>query len=124
MKQNNAIKRSVLRVIALTVCIFPPAIATISYFPVWVVREDTSVLSGMALLVLTIVLIPLMKYIKEKMESPSAPVIWMISFLLFFLLSKIATEMTIISLIGFISNLIGTLIFKLADKITTVTEEK
>ena len=124
MKQNNAIKRSVLRVIALTVCILPPAIATISYFPVWVVREDTSVLSGMALLVLTIVLIPLMKYIKEKMESPSAPVIWMISFLLFFLLSKIATEMTIISLIGFISNLIGTLIFKLADKITTVTEEK
>ena len=124
MKQNNAIKRSVLRVIALTVCIFPPAIATISYFPVWVVREDTSVLSGMALLVLTIVLIPLMKYIKGKMESPSAPVIWMISFLLFFLLSKIATEMTIISLIGFISNLIGTLIFKLADKITTVTEEK
>lgn len=124
MKQNNAIKRSVLRVIALTVCILPPAIATIAYFPVWVVREDTSVLSGMALLVLTIVLIPLMKYIKEKMESPSAPVIWMISFLLFFLLSKIATEMTIISLIGFISNLIGTLIFKLADKITTVTEEK
>ena len=124
MKQNNAIKRSVLRVIALTVCILPPAIATISYFPVWVVREDTSVLSGMALLVLTIVLIPLMKYIKEKMESPSAPVIWMISFLLFFLLSKMATEMTIISLIGFISNLIGTLIFKLADKITTVTEEK
>ena len=124
MKQNNAIKRSVLRVIALTVCILPPAIATISYFPVWVVREDTSVLSGMALLVLTIVLIPLMKYIKGKMESPSAPVIWMISFLLFFLLSKIATEMTIISLIGFISNLIGTLIFKLADKITTATEEK
>ena len=124
MKQNNAIKRSVLRVIALTVCILPPAIATIAYFPVWVVREDTSVLSGMALLVLTIVLIPLMKYIKEKMESPSAPVIWMISILLFFLLSKIATEMTIISLIGFISNLIGTLIFKLADKITTVTEEK
>ena len=65
-----------------------------------------------------------MKYIKGKMESPSAPVIWMISFLLFFLLSKIATEMTIISLIGFISNLIGTLIFKLADKITTATEEK
>ena len=124
MKQNNAIKRSVLRVIALTVCISPPAIATISYFPVWVVREDTSVLSGMALLVLTIVLIPLMKYIKEKMESPSAPVIWMISFLLFFLLSKIATEMTIISLIGFVSNLIGALIFKLADRTTTVTEEK
>ncbi len=124
MKQNNAIKRSVLRVIALTVCILPPAIATISYFPLWVVREDTSILSGMALLVLTVVLVPLMKYIREKMASPSAPVLWMVSFLLFFLLSKIAAEMTVISLIGFISNLIGAILFKLADRFTTVTEEK
>jgi fumarate reductase subunit C len=50
------------------------------------------------------------------MKSASSPVMWFIIFVTFFLLSKIADEMTVISFVGFVTNLIGTLLFNLAKK--------
>ena len=41
---------------------------------------------------------------------------WLIAFILFLSLSRIADEMTVISFVGLISNLIGSLIFKLARR--------
>jgi hypothetical protein len=41
---------------------------------------------------------------------------WFILFVIFFLLSKIAHEVTVISFVGFITNLIGTLLFNLAKR--------
>jgi Co/Zn/Cd efflux system component len=50
--------------------------------------------------------------------------LWFISFLLFFSLSKIAEEMTVISFIGFTSNLIGAFFFKLGDRANTGEENE
>ncbi len=41
---------------------------------------------------------------------------WFLCFALFFSLSKIADEMTVISFVGFVSNLIGAGVFKLAGR--------
>lgn len=114
---NNLTKRLLLRLIGLGVCILPPAVAVFSYFPLWISRNDSSALSGFSLVLFFITLIPLYKYAARALKSPSAHTLWFISFAAFFILSSIADEMTVISFVGFISNLIGSLIFKAARKL-------
>ena len=41
---------------------------------------------------------------------------WLVSFLIFFCLSRIADEMTVISFVGFVGNLIGALFFHLGRR--------
>ncbi len=119
---NNAVKLLVLRAIGLAVCIFPVSAAIFSYFPLWLKRSDNSALSGFALILFFVALVPLYRYIGKALKSPSAHTLWFIVFLSFFLLSKIADEMTVIAFVGFISNLIGSVIFKLAARYNTRTE--
>ena len=45
----------------------------------------------------------------ERVDRWTAPL-----FVLFFVLSKIADEMTVIAFVGFVSNLLGALLFKLS----------
>ena len=78
--------------------------------------ETGAVLSGFALILLLLSFVPLFKLVKKMLESPAAHTMWLICFILFFCLSKIADEMTVISFVGFVSNLIGAAIFKLADR--------
>ncbi len=123
MKQSNPLKFALLRITGLSVCIFPAFIAVLSYFPIWMARNDTSIVSGFTLLLLGVSLIPLWKYISIVMRSPSAPLMWLIMFVIFFTLSKIAEEMTVISFVGFVSNLIGAAIFRFADRYKQKKEE-
>ena len=62
--------------------------------------------------------VPAVRFFKKIIASPSATLIWFISFVLFFSLSRIAEDMTVISFVGFISNLVGAVFFKLADRYT------
>lgn len=107
------LKRALLFSLALAVSVIPPLAATVSFFPLW--RSDpASALSGGVLLIMIICAAPIFKALGRILASPSAPVIWLILFLLFFSLSKIAEQMTVISFVGLISNAIGALLFKLA----------
>jgi hypothetical protein len=115
--QNNFIKIAVIRSLALLVCIAPPLIATVSYFPIWMIRGDAYVLSGFALCLAMLSLIPFYKHLSKILRSPSAYTVWLILFIVFFLLSRIADEMTVISFIGFICNLLGALLFRLARRL-------
>jgi hypothetical protein len=65
---------------------------------------------------IAVALVPLYKHIKQTLKSPSAPLMWFFSFAVFMLLSRIADEMTVISFVGFVTNLIGSLFFKAAKK--------
>ena len=116
-RKNNLSKIILIKAIALITCIAPALTATLSYFPIWLNKGDACVISGLALCLITISLIPFYKQVGGILKSPSAYVIWLILFIIFFLLSKIADEMTVISFIGFISNLIGAMLFKLARKL-------
>ena len=115
--QNNFIKVTVIRSLALLVCIAPPLIATVSYFPIWMIRGDAYVLSGFALCLAMLSLIPFYKHLSKILRSPSTYTVWLILFIVFFLLSRIADEMTVISFIGFICNLLGALLFRLARRL-------
>jgi chromate transport protein ChrA len=71
------------------------------------------VLSGFSILLLTLGAIPLFKLIKRSLRSPSAHTLWFIIFVIFFCAERIADEMTVISFVGFIGNLLGALCFRI-----------
>ncbi len=113
---KHSTKASIIRLIGLAVCIIPVAAATLSYFPVWKQRGSGELLSGFTVLLLILCIFPLIKAIKHLLRSPSIFTLWLFSFLLFMLVDSIASEMTVISFVGAVSNFIGGILFKIARK--------
>lgn len=109
-------KRLFLRIIGISFCTVPVITAILTYFPLWREKGGTAVLSGFTLLLTVLALTPLMKTLKRLLRSPAVHTMWFIVFAVFLLLSKIADEMTVISFVGFIGNLIGAFFFKAANK--------
>ena len=109
-------KRMLLKATGLAFCVLPPISAILTYFPIWVAKGGETVISGFTLLLITAALIPLWRYIKRSLASPASYTLWLIAFIAFLALSNIAKDMTVISFVGFVGNLIGALFFKLADK--------
>ena len=114
--------RLILRTAGLILCILPPLAATLFYFPVWAV-EGTKIVSGITLLLLALSALPLYKLLRDMLRSPASYTVWLILFLLFALLSKIAEEMTVISFVGFISNTLGAVLLRLGRKEEKKNEE-
>ena len=114
VKDLNPTKRLFFNALGLAISIIPVTAAILSYFPVWAKRGDSSLLSGISLVLIAIALVPLYKHVRAALKSPSAPMMWFFSFLIFLLLSRIADEMTVISFVGFVTNVIGSLCFKRA----------
>lgn len=107
-------KRLLLKAAGLGFCIIPPALATLFYFPVWISKGGEFVFSGMALILLIFALLPLWRAISRMLKSPAVYTIWLIAFIVFSSLSRIADEMTVISFVGFISNAVGAVLFRLS----------
>lgn len=99
---------------ALISCTVPVICATLAYFPEWIERGDGTAISGAFLLMLILAAHPLLKAFRMIFHSPASYVMWLVAFLLFLSLSKIAHEMTVISLVGFLSNLLGAFLFRIA----------
>ena len=113
---NSAGKRFLLYSIGLLICTVPVVSSIILYFPIWKERSAAAALSGFTLLLILAALVPLFSTVKNMLRSPAAYTMWFIAFISFFFLSRIADEMTVISFVGFISNLIGAIFLKAAKK--------
>ena len=111
-------KRILLFLVGLAVCTLPVLIAALSYFPIWSERGDGSIISGLLLLIVILAATPIFKAIKMLFRSPAAYLMWLFAFAVFFSLERIAHEMTVISLVGFISNVCGAFIFRLCTRDT------
>lgn len=116
---KNATKRGgfvnlILLISGFVLCIVPPAICTLTYFPIWRMSGYASCIAGGTALIITVCFLPLYKFISRVIRSYSSYVMWLCLFLLFFALSKIAEQMTVISLVGFVGNLLGEVCFRLA----------
>ena len=107
-------KRKILSLIAILVSTVPAVTAVLLYFPIWRAKGGEYALCGLTLLLLLLSAVPFFKLFKRIFSSPSAPMMWFLIFVFFLLLSKIADEITVISFVGFISNLIGSSFIKLA----------
>lgn len=114
---NARIKSYILILFGLAVSIIPTIIAAVSYFPIWKERGTNAVFSGFLLLLMLISIIPLFKFLKKVFESPSIQFTWLFIFILFSLMKSIVNEMIVISLVGFISNSLGAILFKLSKRV-------
>ena len=102
-----------LHIIGFILCTVPPILCTISYFPLWKSTGYESCIAGGTALLIAVCAVPIYKAIKRYFSSPSASFMWLIIFLIFFTLSKIADEMTVIAFSGFVGNLLGSLCFRI-----------
>ena len=112
-----------LLIVGFILCIAPPAVCALSYFPIWKTSGYASCIAGGTAVLLTLCFIPIYKLISHAIKSYSSYVMWLIFFLAFFALSKIAEQMTVISLVGFIGNLLGEVCFRIARRSDTADEE-
>ena len=115
-QKNNIFVNNILHIAGISLCTLPPAICTLLYFPLWIESGSTKTLAGGAAFLLVISAIPLFKLLKRYFSSPASYVLWLIAFLVFSLVSKVAHEMTVITFVGFVSNAIGAIVFWLANK--------
>lgn len=111
-------KGYLLKALGLVLSVLPPTLATLSYFPIWIAEGGEFVASGLSLLLLLVSFLPLWNLIKRLLASPSVFTVWLIAFIAFFALSRIADEMTVISFIGFIGNLLGAICYRAAKRYT------
>ncbi len=114
MKINS--KTIFLRICGVLISSLPPIIAALSYFPLWKNESGAAALSGLTLALLLIGSAPIFKFLKRILKSPSVCIIWLLIFILFVSLKEIADEMIVISFVGFVSNALGAIIFKLGER--------
>ena len=113
---NQRPKELLLILLGLAICILPPLAAIITYFPIWAERGGAATLSGLALLLMLFAFSPMLKALRRILRSPASYTMWFIGFIIFFALSRIAEQMTVICFIGFVSNLIGAVFFRASKK--------
>ncbi len=114
MKSRMKPKNILIYLLALIVSVVPVAAATLSYFPIWKETGGGKLISGFALLLLLLSAKPIFNHFKRELSSPSVPLMWFLLFLIFFSLSRIADEMTVIAFVGFTSNALGALLFRIS----------
>ena len=124
MKTANQKLRILFFSLGLIISIVPPLISILSFFPLWLGGGSAKVASGFTLLLCFIAHAPLFKVINKILRSGASYLMWLVIFICFFLLEKIAYEMTVISFIGFISNLVGAVFFKLSKRYGGEDEEE
>lgn len=106
-----------LTILAWLFCIGIPIIVILTYFPLWIERDSASTMSGISVIFLLIVIIPLVKYAKQVFTSVySCLIIWAIFLGLFVSLENIISEMIIVCEVALGSNIVATILFASAKK--------
>ena len=109
-------KAFLLRCIGMVFFIVPPVVATANYFPL-LSGQPRKQLSFAAVALILIAFIPLWRFIKQMLKSPSALKIWVALFLIFLVCESIASEVKCIAIVGVIGSLIGDAFFIWAKKV-------
>ena len=115
-KNNQNFVKFALHFGGLILCVVPPIICTLSYFPLWKSAGGEQLVSGGTALLIILAMIPFYKYLRKALESAASYMIWLVIFVFCFLMAKIINEITVIAFVGLISNLIGALLMKLGDR--------
>lgn len=105
-------RRPLFLLLGFLFSVLPPAGATLAYFPLFRAAGGRATLSGLVLLLLLFSALPLYRWVRRCLASPSVWQLWLFAFLLFRLLASIADEMVVISFFGLCGNLIGSYFFR------------
>ena len=105
-----------LHILGFSLCSIPPFVCTLSYFPLWKSTGFGTCIAGGSALLLVMCFFPILKFFNSAIKNYGSYFLWGVCFVLFFALSRIAEQMIVISLIGFIGNVLGSLCFAIADR--------
>lgn len=112
---SNKSKGVILYTLGLLFCVVPPVVATLEYFPLFKSQPEKGV-SVVAAMFLLIAIIPLWKYVKRALRSPSAWMVWLCIYVFSVLFSSIIQQMKVISLVSLCCSIVGAFLFKFARK--------
>lgn len=101
---------------AMILCIVPPVIATLEHFPIWLASGGEVMFSGLGIVLLVLCALPFKRQTTQYLRSPAAWVMWLCIFVFATLFSNIIKDIAAISLVAFVSNLAGAILFKMRDK--------
>ena len=110
MTKKPSFVNSALHIIGFLLCIVPPAVATVAYFPVWNDASSAHTLAGGGVLLCIIFAMPILKLLR-RVPSSASYLPWLLLFLLFRCMALIAEEMVVITFAGLVGNLLGGLCF-------------
>ena len=118
MKHNkpNVFVSLALHILGFSLCTVPPLICTLAYFPLWKSAGFESCFAGGSVLLLVMCFFPILKFLGKAIKTYGSYLLWGICFLLFLALSKISEQMIVISLFGFIGNVLGSVCFGFAKR--------
>ena len=111
-------KRVLFTALGYLFCLLPPVLAILERFPILARKGSGPMLSGLALLLLLVAVIPLKRgittLVQKFLRSPSAFTVWGVIWVLFEVFGRIAGTIADIALIATLSSLIGAVFFRLA----------
>jgi chromate transport protein ChrA len=116
VKARSNILRFILRSLGLILCVAPPIVCTLTYFPLWREAGGEALISGGTALLIIIAIIPFYKHLRKLLETSASYVLWLVIFLFCFLMAKVINEITVIAFIGLVGNLLGALLLKLGER--------
>ena len=105
-------KATLLHVLGLLICIVPPALSVLEFFPILSETPEKQI-STFGVLMLAVCCIPFWRTIKAFFSTPSAWKVWLVIFLASYLLNSIVGELVVISAIGLVSGIAGGAVFRL-----------
>lgn len=102
-----------LHIFGLLLCVIPPVIATLEYFPLWFSCSETAI-SAISAMLIALCCLPFVKQIKAYFKgTPASWVIWLVIYILVAVFNKLAHGVETVAFIGTLSNLLGGCIFRI-----------
>ena len=117
MRGERRLYKALLNLLGIICCTVPVFLSIILYFPLWIRADSGRFISGFCVLLLSLAAMPVYRYIKGRLSNIPAYTLWLLIFLICFLAGRIINEVTVISFIGFLGNLVGALIFKISARV-------
>ena len=104
-----------LRILGVALCVLPPAISTLEFFPLWL-SDGKSALSALSLMLLLLSALPLFRIVKRHLRSPSLWMLWLVLWILLEAFLPILSAIKTIALISFPTGILGAVCFRLASR--------
>ena len=113
MRKGKA-KGILLTALGLLCSVLPPLLATVEYFPLWMKEGGGTALSGISLLLVLLCCLPLKRWLRRLLKTPSAPLFWFLLWAMLTLFQNLLDGLLTIAFWGFLGNTVGFVFFLLA----------
>lgn len=114
---TNKTKGKLIKGGALTLDVGVPLAVTLSYFPLWVHKSSEATISGLAVVFVLLSIIPMLRVIKKRAETPAAWMVWGVLAVLLVSINQIIDQAIVISIFGAASNGVGAAVYKVGENV-------